>query len=338
MVHILAWGVFLYLLITLVPRPKHMHPILFILIPNIFFILFYYLNFFLLVPKYFIQKKYVLYGFICLMCLVIILAVPSIIAEFSVRPQIPPFGPDRPPHFNRPDFPGPGGFRFIRPEFGYTIFVFAFIMFLSLGIRITLQLQQTEKEKVNAELSFLKAQINPHFLFNSLNNIYSMAVNKSKNTAEAIEMFSEIMRFVIFETQHDFVPMERKIEYINNYIALQKLRLSSTVEVNYTVTGVPGALQIAPMLLMPFIENAFKHGISTEKKSVIDIRLEISDNELHMLVKNTKFSKIIPITNNPGLGIKNTVKRLELIYPGKYMLNISDNEKEYCVSLHITLK
>ena len=275
---------------------------------------------------------------ICLGCLIIILAVPSIITEFSARPQMPPFEPGRPPHFNGPDFPGPNGFRFIRPEFGYTIFVFAFIMFLSLGIRITLQLQQTEKEKVNAELSFLKAQINPHFLFNSLNNIYSMAVNKSKNTAQAIEMFSEIMRFVIFETQHELVPLERKIEYINNYIALQKLRLSSSVEVRYSVTGDPGSLQIAPMLLTPFIENAFKHGISTEKKSVIEIHLEISENELHMLVKNTKFSKMKPSTDNSKLGIKNTIKRLELIYPGKHMLDISDKEKEYRISLHINLK
>ena len=227
------------MLTALVPRPQIKNSVLPVLIPFLFFVSFFYLNFYILIPRLFIPKRYLAYALICLACLVLTIAVPSLITELSrSNMPFPEQGPGPVPgtglhprlvnpDFIRPDMRGgPPPHRrlyFFRPEFSYTIIVFFLMLTVSTGIRIILEWQQAEKEKVNAELAFLKAQINPHFLFNALNSIYSMAVSKAEKTPYAIEMFSDIMRFVIYEACHDFVPLTKKIEYIDNYISLQKL-------------------------------------------------------------------------------------------------------------------
>jgi hypothetical protein len=351
LIHILAWLVFLLLLVSLVPKPPIVNPVLTILVPDLFFISFFYINFFFLVPKFFFPRKYLVFVVICISFLILTIAVPSSISESSlIRPGFPAgrdmqgFQPGPPPGFGSQGFQVPKDkmppirLAFLRPEFSYTIFVFIFILTLSTGIRILGQWQQSEKEKVKAELAFLKAQINPHFMFNTLNNIYSMAVSKAERTPEAIEMFSDMMRFVIYETTNDFVPLSKKIEYIDTYITLQKLRFPSTVKVNYQKTGDCDSLQIAPLILMPFIENAFKHGISTETESNIDIQIDIESNKLKLYVKNS-INKLQDMENGISqLGIENTKKRLELMYPGDHTLNIIDSRNEYVVSLHLNLK
>jgi hypothetical protein len=350
-IHIIAWAVFLFLLSSLVHRPPEMNRFLSILVPDIFFISFFYFNLFFLTPKYFIRNRYLSFGLICLGFLIPTIAVPSVISEVSgKRPELPEvqrifeFHPATPP----PDFensmfeyPGknkpPERFKIFIPEFSYTIFVFLFILILSTGICIYMQWQQSEKAKVNAELSFLKAQINPHFLFNTLNNIYSMAVNKEEKTSDAIEMFSDMMRFIIYETSHEFVKLNKKIEYIDTYIDLQKLRLSSSVHVNYEKYGDYGSLQIAPLILIPFIENAFKYGVSTEKESIIDVKIEVNENHLDLFVRNSKFHVPKNDSEISQLGLENTKRRLKLIYPGKHLLKISDDPFEYIVNLHLNL-
>jgi len=352
LIHVAAWALFLALLTTLVPRPQELDRFEAIIVPSLFFISFYYFNFFLLTPKLFIPGRYFAFVLVCLVALIMTIAVPSVLTRsylgfpFRLRP--------RPDFFFLPEFPMPdfefssiigqvvlrrqGWHFFFRPEYSYTLIVFLFILTLSTGIRIIQQWQQSEKEKVNAELAFLKAQINPHFLFNTLNNIYSMAIVKNEKTPFAIEMFSNLMRFVIYETQHDFVPLSRKIEYIDTYIELQKLRLSSSVTVNYKVSGNPGSLQIAPLIMMPFIENAFKFGISTEKASVITIKIEVLDDELNFFARNVKNYLSEKESSSFQLGIDNTIKRLQLIYPGRHTLEITENDQDYNVELNLHLK
>jgi len=329
-----------------------MNRFLSVLVPDLFFISFYYFNYFYLTPKFFISERYISFSLLCFSFLILTIAVPSVISESSrVGPEFPEkwsiseFHPSPPPHdFINHDYEDEGikkppeRFKIFIPEFSYTIFVFLFILILSTGIRIYMQWQQSEKAKVNAELSFLKAQINPHFLFNTLNNIYSMAVNKEEKTPDAIEMFSDMMRFVIYETSHDFVQLNKKVEYIDTYIALQKLRLSNSIKVNYSKSGDYGNLQIAPLILIPFIENAFKYGISTEKESVIDVIIEVENSQLHLFVRNKKFHLPKNESENSQLGLSNTKKRLQIIYPGRHTLNITDNTVEYIVSLHLHLK
>ena len=365
-IHIVAWGVFLALLSTLVPRPQIKNSVLPVLIPFLFFVSFFYFNFYFLIPRLFIPKKYIAYLLVCLSCLILTIAVPSLITELS-RPQmpyprqniIPGMGPKpgippeidkffygNPPKPGNPDFhqprrsigPSPPGLDFFRPEFSYSVLVFFLMLTLSTGLRIIQKWQQSEREKVNAELAFLKAQINPHFLFNTLNTIYSLAVNRAKETPRAIEKFSDMMRFVIQDACRDFVKLSRKLEYIDTYITLQKYRLPSSVQINYQVTGNPASLQIAPMIMMPFIENAFKYGVSTEKKSVITIIIDIADVMLYLTVRNSRFNVINIDRRTTQLGIRNTIKRLELTYPGKHKLDISENEDEYLVILNLQLK
>lgn len=352
LIHLIAWGLFLSLLTSLVPSPPNMNPALSTLIPDLFFITFFYINFFYLVPKFFIPKRFLLFGIICVSYLILTFTVPSTISELSGKgdeyhmlmdgPEFHPGPP--PPGRENPDFRDHGERRpplrivFFIPEFSYTIFVFLFILTLSTGIKILLVWQQSEKEKVKTELAYLKAQINPHFLFNTLNSIYSMAVIKDSKTPDAIEMFSDLMRYVLYETCHDFIPLDKKLQYIDTYLALQRLRLSSSVRVDYGKSGDSSGLVIAPLTLMPFIENAFKHGVSTEKDTLIEIRIKIKGDELFLLVKNSKPVSLVNNTGSSQLGIENTIKRLNLLYAGKYDLNITNTLKEYIVHLQLKLK
>ena len=196
--------------------------------------------------------------------------------------------------------------------------------------------QKVEKEKVDAELSFLKAQINPHFLFNTLNSIYAMAVTKSEQTAEAIEVFSDMMRYVMNETNNEFVTLQSNIDYISNYITLQRMRLTESVSLSYKVEGNAAGVFIAPMLLISFIENAFKYGISTENRSQIGIHIAIKNGELEMNISNT----IHPRNNSKTtdkIGVKNTIARLNLLYPGKYNINQRQQNNMYVVALKLQL-
>ena len=208
----------------------------------------------------------------------------------------------------------------------------------SISLTINDHLRQLEKEKLVAQISSLKSQINPHFLFNTLNNIYATAIDTSPRTADMVDKLSEMMRYTMKETQNNFVPLEEEINYLNNYIELQKLRLDSKIKFEYTIDGEFSGLQIAPMLLIPFVENAFKHGVNSEQDSNIRINIKANESEIHLLVANNKVDIQSGIKeNSSGLGIENTKNRLVLIYPSKHLLTIKETENDFTVSLHINL-
>lgn len=200
------------------------------------------------------------------------------------------------------------------------------------------RLRQTESEKLSAQIASLKSQINPHFLFNTLNNIYAIAIDTSPRAADMIDKLSEMMRYTTKDTQQDFVLLEDEINYISNYIELQKLRLDRSVKLDYDCPDDVPALRIAPMLLIPFVENAFKHGVNSEQKSRVRIEIKLSNTEFQLSVVNNKVDIQRDISERSGLGIENTRHRLNLIYPSRYLLTIHDAEKEFVVSLHIDLQ
>ncbi len=200
------------------------------------------------------------------------------------------------------------------------------------------RLKQAERERLSAQIASFKSQINPHFLFNTLNNIYATAIDTSPKAANMVDKLSGMMRYTMKDTQQDFVPLEDEINYIDNYIELQKMRLDRSVNLEYSSLENVPTLQIAPMLLIPFIENAFKYGVNSEQKSHIRIRLTMNKTEFQLLVVNNKVSVQQDITERTGLGINNTWNRLNLIYPSKHLLVINDTEKEFSVSLHINLQ
>jgi LytS/YehU family sensor histidine kinase len=214
------------------------------------------------------------------------------------------------------------------------------IMALSMAIKTVQQWQLTEQraaraeaDKTSAELSFLKAQINPHFLFNTLNNIYTLAAIKDDNAADSIMKLSNIMRYVTDDVIEDFVPLQSEIDCISDYIELQRLRIGNNTKVNFEVNGDPGRNKIAPLVMMTFIENVFKYGVSKHEPSDIDIRIDIHELNISFYCKNRIFGVKNSEYQRTGIGIKNTKQRLEHLYPGKHLLNISSQNNEYIVQL-----
>ncbi|MDE3741997.1 sensor histidine kinase [Maribacter polysaccharolyticus] len=193
-----------------------------------------------------------------------------------------------------------------------------------------------EKEKVQSELQFLKAQLNPHFLFNSLNTIYSLSVKKSNDTSEAIINLSELMRYMLYEADKDKVPLDKEIEYIKSYVALQRLRLANSENVNLKITGDDHKKYVPPLLFISFIENAFKYGTDYFGKTKVQINFLILQDSIHFNVVNS-IGNQKPKTNSSGLGLENIKSRLKYLYPNSHELVITDDGETYNVDLKINL-
>lgn len=312
-------------------------------------IVFFYVNFFWLIPRLFFRRNYLLYGLCTLGCFLLMQGTLVIINSQGM--PVPPHPgsvthpfPDPPaPPANRPPYP-PGGFLGPGPsppgqpsEISQTFFLFVVGLLLSLAIRINNRWRETERERLNTELSYLKAQINPHFLFNTLNSIYSLAIERSPATANALVQLSSFLRYVIAEGRQDRVALSHELAYIGHYVALQKLRLMDTVPVQYTVEGNAGDVQIAPLLLISFIENAFKYGVSPQEPSRIDIRIKVRGAELYGYVFNQKVRIANATAVGSGIGLSNARSRLQLLYPGRHQLQIRDEPDSFTVELHLTL-
>ena len=222
-------------------------------------------------------------------------------------------------------------------DFFHNIFLFLVVLFISLTLKINNRLKRTEKEKVTAELSLLKAQINPHFLFNTLNSIYSLAIDNSDYTATAVVKLSGMMRYIISEAGHDFVSLDKEVAYLSDYIELQQVRFDNTFKLAYTVNGNTAGKKIAPLILLPFVENAFKHGVNSEEDSSIVINIRVDDNELTLMVKNKKVTAVDTDAGTGGMGLCNTRNRLELLYPGKHTLEVLNRADDFTVNLTIHL-
>lgn len=217
---------------------------------------------------------------------------------------------------------------------------FFVILFAAFGIGITDLWREAEQrsrsietEQLRTELAFLHMQINPHFLFNSLNTIYGLSLKKSDNAPKAVLKLSHLMRYMIEENGQDKVPLDQEIDYLNNYIDIQKMRSSATVQVTFDVTGDTSRAMIAPMLMMPFVENAFKYGISNSAPSPIAITLVADAERIIFTVTNKKFDYLE--RHSSGIGIANVQRRLDLLYPGQHELDIRDNTDTYSLSLKI---
>ena len=206
------------------------------------------------------------------------------------------------------------------------------------AIKETLEKAKIEAElKVKeAELKLLKAQINPHFLFNTLNNLYSLAIEKSEKTAEVILKISELLSYITYECISVKVTLVKEIEFINSYIELEKLRYDENLTLTFSKSGDFSEQYIAPMILYTFIENSFKHGASKDAGNPwIMIDLNLNEECLSFSVSNSKVADKLLTTT--GIGIENVKKRLELLYPGRHRLKIVEEERVYFVSLDIQL-
>lgn len=284
---------------------------------------FFYANFYWLIPRFYLQKRIKTYVAFCIGALLFTLTSAMSLHYFMG-----------------------GTFNGVtwKPNFVPIAIMFFIVTMVSLALRLSREWKRadeertkSEKERLAAELSYLKAQINPHFLFNTLNSIYALAVTKSDNAPEAVVKLSRMMRYVITDANQDWVSLDKELAYINDFISLQKIRLSANNDVHFSISGSPIGYQIAPLILISFIENAFKYGISTKQATFIDISLSIEDGYLRLYVKNDKFPHKQHLEEGAGIGIDNSVKRLDLIYPEQYTLERRDLDNTYEIDLKIHL-
>ncbi|MBS1690099.1 MAG: histidine kinase [Bacteroidetes bacterium] len=201
-------------------------------------------------------------------------------------------------------------------------------------IRSEVYIEQIEKERVANELDFLRAQFNPHFLFNSINSIYAHIDKSNKTARNMLLVFSDMLRYQLYECNVEKIALERELNYIRNYIAIQKGRLDERIAISFCDGAIKAPIQIAPLILVTFIENAFKYvGFNESKSNCIDISLTYKNGNLAFRVFNTKDAFINKVEKASGLGIANVKRRLELLYPGKHELRIDDHEESYEINL-----
>ena len=216
------------------------------------------------------------------------------------------------------------------------------IMAVALLIRISINWFKDQKTKSELllqqqtqELALLKAQVNPHFFFNTLNNIYSLVYRKSDDAPAALLKLSEIMRYMLYESKTDTVPLPKELEHLENYLELEKLRLKDPDFISYDLEGDPDRKMIPPMLLLSFVENAFKHGKKRVENPGITIKLKIDQDRLNFMVANYTLGEQADGKESGGIGLKNITRRLELLYPGSHSLHILNDSDQYVVNLEL---
>ena len=201
------------------------------------------------------------------------------------------------------------------------------------------ELLEKEKQKTVVELKALKAQINPHFFFNTLNSIYSMALDKDDRLPGTVLQLSDLMRYFLYVSRDNFILLEKDLTVVKEYIALQKLRSNPQLDIETKISGEISDQQIAPLLLITFLENAFKHGAKgSSGNTFIKLDIKVEKNKLNFTLENNKgiIDKVNTGDHN-GLGLENVKRQLELLYPGKHLLNIKDEQDRFVVALQLSL-
>ncbi len=219
---------------------------------------------------------------------------------------------------------------------------------LSTVLRVIMDWWRYQQEKqdlitrtMQSELRFLKSQINPHFLFNTLNNLYALTLKKSDQAPEIVLKLSEIMRYMLYECNEKQVLLSKEILYMNNYLDLERLRQPKDADISFISKGRVSEQMVAPLLFVPFVENSFKHGLNHQINGggFVHISLHISDNDLEFIIENSK-TEHLPQMSHPrsgGIGLVNVKQRLQMLYPDAYSLTIKDEPGRYTVTLHLSL-
>ena len=327
----------------------------------IFLLLFFIHNFLLAPLLIYGHKRWMYFSFVA------VLLGSFALYQCNSRPEKPdglrqkemmrhdfPRPPDRLEGQERPDFPGPPKPRHeLRPadvpppivgERDILAIVVLLLMFgANLGIKGYFRsredrkkLAELEKQNLEQQLEYLRYQINPHFFMNTLNNIHALVDIDPAKAQETIVELSKMMRFVLYEGDKQMVPLSREFDFIRTYIKLMQLRYTDKVKITVDLPDNVSDKNIPPLLLISFIENAFKHGISYQHESFIEVKVNVEDNRLHFLCRNSKAE--IPNQEKGGVGLANVKKRLNLLFGSNYTLNIQDSAGVYNVNLVIPLK
>lgn len=294
----------------------------------------FYVNYIFITPRFFRTrqfKKFALYILVIWALSIVILTFDSYLWHWGLD-------------FKLGDKERPWNARVWRSRFISFTFISFFYLWSSTQVRIMLDWfrnaevqKDLENQRLKAELSMLKLQVSPHFLFNTLNNIYSLAFQQRPQAPEAILKLSEIMRYMLYEANVDKVSLQREITHIQNFIDLHKLRLRKT-EVMFNLSGDYQGKQIAPMLMLPLVENAFKYGVSTKEAANICFDLNVVDNRLIFKTENRIFKQKEPTRKEEGgIGLRNTRKRLDFLYPGKHQFGTRTENGTFWAELEVEL-
>jgi two-component system, LytTR family, sensor kinase len=313
---------------------------------TILYAIIFYLNYLILIPKLFFRKMKVVY-FIAAATIILLLTPLQVMVRFFPPPDdyrnrrlelpMPPEQFGRPRPFMDENRPRP-----LREAPTYYFLLISFLVTgFGFGLRFydkhklnEIQREEAEKEKLNSELAFLKNQINPHFFFNTLNNIYSLVQTRVEDGQKAILQLSKLMRYLLYETEKGNTLLSQEIDFMQNYIELMKLRLSKKVSLDIKFPESFQDVAIPPLLFLPFIENAFKHGISYRNPSFINVLMKVGDEEISFECKNSIGGKGDELfKSDPGIGLENVRKRLSLLFPGNHRLNIKETETSFEVLL-----
>ncbi|MBL4861747.1 MAG: histidine kinase [Crocinitomicaceae bacterium] len=273
----------------------------------------YYLSYYLLLPKLFPRKKYIVFTILSVAFLLLGMSLTGRVIEW-VGLSLP---------FNLKDY-------------AYVLRI-PILWIVAIGLYSFRRYKKLEMEKIKVELNALKAQIDPHFLFNVLNDIYAQALIKSESTPKSILKLSSIMRYVTTEANSEYVELEKEIHYLQNYVDLQKLRLTDMTVVKFEVKGELQQKVIPPLLFISFIENAFKYGVSNENETTIQIEFQVDGKMVSLQVKNDKPVKMNSQIESNHVGLRNTTNRLDLLYGDRYSLQINDKNDSFEINLKLPL-
>ncbi len=338
---IAAWACFFMLPFVIFPynhsKPPLQSPrfIYLFITSNLLLICFYYFNTKILIPATLAKKKIIFYISLVLASLLVYLTVLYLIDANSEETKLfLQTAMARSRNFTGPHFFAAGPMA----QFFVALTISSGSKLISQWLSAEEIKEEITKQQLQTELSLLTSQVNPHFLFNTLNGIYTLAVTDNEKTADAVMKLSRIMRYTLEESKNEFVTLNQEIEFINSYIELQKIRLTDNVKICFKVTADTDNVRIAPLLFIPFIENAFKYGISAHHDSQISVTLSTDKNNLLFESTNAIFPHTKSKTEKgTGMGISNAKRRLELLYQDNHSLAVENGEHTYKISLSINI-
>jgi sensor histidine kinase YesM len=362
--HFILWGGLLLLNFLIFGMPGLDFDFTFPLLSWLIYIILFYINYSLLVPRFLFKKRFLLYITLLIITFSSSIYLKAVIDRHFIekrvnlfqagnkeRIRISDFGPD--PRVNEGIFPPKARtlappkrvlFFHVNPFFMTGLLQLTLILLASISLRFIKKWQDDEKlkeeidkEKITTELSFLRQQINPHFLFNAINSIYSLSISQRPETSDAILKLSSILRYMLYETDKQYVSLEKEIATIKDYIEIQQLRLTDKVKLDFVLNGQTSNYKIVPLVMLPLIENAFKHGVDNVNNSFINILIEIGEGTLILSVRNKIVEKKLSLESS-GIGIKNIVRRLDLLYQDLYNLDYRRDGDTFKVNLKIKLE
>ncbi len=293
-----------------------------------FYGLLVYFNFKYLIPNYLTRNKFLTYSILLILASLVVTPIKAVVfyLKFTAHPA------------TRSEL-----IRNLNWYFLIHFFVAgasSIVKIVADWARQLREQQELENRTMQSELRFLKTQINPHFLFNTLNNLYALTLKKSDDAPEIVIKLSEMMRYMLYDCNEKQVPLSKEIAYIHNYLNLERLRQSRHADIRFEVEGTVSDQQIAPLIFIPFLENSFKHGlINSIEKSYVYIRLQIDGSRISFYIENSK-PETRPIqtrSKSGGIGLVNVRRRLQLLYSHKHELIIKDQPHTYSVLLKIDL-